>query len=64
MLGVRAAELLRTYIQQLPPPRMLFDGPDDSMHRAYKELRATPVSPWAGPKAVVDEIEFASLEPD
>eukprot|EP00969_Alexandrium_andersonii_P236043 10421123-Alexandrium_andersonii.AAC.1 len=64
MLGVRAAELLRSYIQQLPPPRVLFEGPKDPMHHAYKELRAIPVSPWAGPKAVVGEVECASLEPD
>eukprot|EP00969_Alexandrium_andersonii_P002287 99748-Alexandrium_andersonii.AAC.1 len=34
------------------------------MHSQYKELRAIPVSPWAGPKAILDEVEFASLEPD
>eukprot|EP00969_Alexandrium_andersonii_P032766 1430569-Alexandrium_andersonii.AAC.1 len=34
------------------------------MRRQYKELRAISVIPWAGPKAILDEVEFASLEPD
>eukprot|EP00969_Alexandrium_andersonii_P317477 14025899-Alexandrium_andersonii.AAC.1 len=63
MLGIRAAELLRAYLQQLPPPRMLFEGPDDRMRRQYKELKAISVTPWAGPKAILYEVEFASLEP-
>eukprot|EP00969_Alexandrium_andersonii_P290696 12848409-Alexandrium_andersonii.AAC.1 len=33
------------------------------MHCAYKELRTIPVSPWAAPKAMLDEVEMASLEP-
>eukprot|EP00969_Alexandrium_andersonii_P199565 8814750-Alexandrium_andersonii.AAC.1 len=34
------------------------------MHRCFKELRAISASPWAGPKAILDEVEFASLEQD
>eukprot|EP00969_Alexandrium_andersonii_P264361 11683734-Alexandrium_andersonii.AAC.1 len=64
MLGIRAAELLRTFHQQLPQPRMLFEFRDDRMHRCFKELRAISVTPWAGPKAILDEVEFAALEPD
>eukprot|EP00969_Alexandrium_andersonii_P156066 6899811-Alexandrium_andersonii.AAC.1 len=42
---------------------MLFEGPFDPMRNLYKELRANPVSPWAGPKAILDEVELAALEP-
>eukprot|EP00969_Alexandrium_andersonii_P001417 62462-Alexandrium_andersonii.AAC.1 len=33
------------------------------MRNVYKELRANPVSPWAGPKTILDEVELAALEP-
>eukprot|EP00969_Alexandrium_andersonii_P285063 12601644-Alexandrium_andersonii.AAC.1 len=42
---------------------MLFEGGGDPLHRDFRQLRANPVSPWAGPKAFLDEVEFAALEP-
>eukprot|EP00969_Alexandrium_andersonii_P198643 8772657-Alexandrium_andersonii.AAC.1 len=54
---------LRTYIHHLPPPRMLFSPLGDPFHRDMHELRSNPVSPWAGPKAILDEVEFAIMEP-
>eukprot|EP00969_Alexandrium_andersonii_P095191 4204536-Alexandrium_andersonii.AAC.1 len=43
---------------------MLFEFHDGPFHRLFKELRANPATPWAGPKAILDEVEFAALEPD
>eukprot|EP00969_Alexandrium_andersonii_P320032 14139382-Alexandrium_andersonii.AAC.1 len=60
MLTIRAAELLRTCAQQLPPPRMLFDLHDDPEHREFRRLRASVVSSWAGPKCKLIEIDMAA----
>eukprot|EP00969_Alexandrium_andersonii_P007337 319770-Alexandrium_andersonii.AAC.1 len=42
---------------------MLFERLGDPLHRDYLDHRARPVSPWAGPKAILDEVEFAALMP-
>eukprot|EP00969_Alexandrium_andersonii_P098902 4364129-Alexandrium_andersonii.AAC.1 len=42
---------------------MLFEGGGDPLHRDYTQLWANRVSPWAGPKAFLDEVEMAALDP-
>eukprot|EP00969_Alexandrium_andersonii_P359449 15453243-Alexandrium_andersonii.AAC.1 len=56
VLGIQATELLRTFIHGLPPPRMLFYPHGDPFHRDVLEHRRVPVSPWAGPKALLGEV--------
>eukprot|EP00969_Alexandrium_andersonii_P112000 4946785-Alexandrium_andersonii.AAC.1 len=42
---------------------MLFERGGDPLHRDYMQLRAVSVSPWSGPKAILDEVEHAALTP-
>eukprot|EP00969_Alexandrium_andersonii_P193683 8554987-Alexandrium_andersonii.AAC.1 len=55
LLGIRSAEFLRTFAQQVPPPRMLFELREDDMQEEYKKLRANVVSSWAGPKCKITD---------
>eukprot|EP00969_Alexandrium_andersonii_P152825 6757672-Alexandrium_andersonii.AAC.1 len=43
---------------------MLFGRGGDPFLRDYKQLRSCTVSPWAGPKASLNEVELAALKPN